>query len=535
MCYRMIGVFFVCLAASTSALCAPQVSSSEAGKPSPAKRAAILLLSDTAAGGIGADLDLLYPGRVKRVSFVAQKLTPTLLDGFGYVITVVGDGANLVKLDYGEITAFARRGGQVMSSLFEYAHARNLQFSKTHVLDRIRPAMRIEVECDLTKGFAVGDNVWWFGNVSSAPESLYANQMYQRQVMGVRESESVRILATSNVNHGAVMVEEKVGKGRIVALDMLSPGRPFFNSYGSTNKYLFLGNMVNQAVRYGKQYPKRLTYDEFVAAMHQLAAKHPALAVRAEGPASDGRQMYTLSLGDTANPTVYFGASIHGWEWENAYGLLRLAEVLAENPRVEGLDTSKLHFKIMPIQNPWGHEHFTRQNARGVDLNRNFDSAWEDLPVPQDVATPWDYNYKGSRPGSERETQIIQGIIDRHRPICVIDFHTADYVMLRAFRDDEGLVKAIHGNIKTRLADRFLTQKPYNGPYQQVNMNNITQPRAPQPYLIDYAAKRGAAAAFLIEMSGNRDNVHALVMNVDSVVEICLAATQECLHRLARR
>ena len=47
--------------------------------------------------------------------------------------------------------------------------------------------------------------------------------------------------------------------------------------------------------------------------------------------------------------------------------------------------------------------------------------------------------------------------------------------------------------------------------------------------MIGYAAREGAAAAFVIEMSGNRDDVHALVMNVDTVVEICLAATQECL------
>jgi hypothetical protein len=116
----------------------------------------------------------------------------------------------------------------------------------------------------------------------------------------------------------------------------------------------------------------------------------------------------------------------------------------------------------------------------------------------------------------------------------VIDFHTADYVMLRAYRDDEPVIKAIQANIKTRLKDRFLAQAPYNGPYQQVNMNNVTEPGAPKPYLIDYAAKQGTTAAFLIEMSGNREDVQALVMNVDTVVEICLAATQECLKRIAR-
>ena len=534
----LIGLMFTGLAAVGSAVGSlpPALSGTPvAQNAAAAKTPDILLVTDAAAGGIAADLDILYPGRVRHVRFTEQKVDAAQLDGFRYVITLVGDGADLDKLDYGEITAFARRGGQVMSGLFEYARARGLHFSKTHVLDRLRPAMRIDVDCDITQGFAVGDQVWWFGSVSSAPDTLYVNQMYQRQIMGVLESGEVRILATSNVNQGAVMVEEKVGRGRIVALDLLSPGRPFFNSYGSTNKYLFLGNMINRAVRYGKQYPKRLKYDEFVAAMHRLAAEHPSLSVKAEGAASDGRQMYSFNLGDPAKPTIYIGASVHGWEWENSYGLMRLAELLAENPRIEGLDTSRLYIKIMPIQNPWGHDHFTRQNARGVDLNRNFDAGWEELPAPQDVVTPWDYNCKGARPASERETQVIQGIIDRQRPISVIDFHTADYVMQRAYRDDDALIQAIRANIRARLKDRFLAQQPYNGRYQQVNMDNVLEPGAPKPYLIDYAAKQGAKAAFLIEMSGNRDDMHAMVMNVDTVVEICLAAIQECLKPSADR
>jgi hypothetical protein len=41
--------------------------------------------------------------------------------------------------------------------------------------------------------------------------------------------ESLRILATSSINEGAVMLEEKVGQGCIVALDLLSINRPYFN------------------------------------------------------------------------------------------------------------------------------------------------------------------------------------------------------------------------------------------------------------------------------------------------------------------
>ena len=491
----------------------------------------ILLLTDGPGGAVGADLDILYPGRVRRMNFTAEPHGLRQLRPYAHVITTVTSGDNLPKLDYKAITAYAKAGGQVISCLFEYAAGRGLHFSKTHVMDRIRPGIRIEVENDITRGYAVGDQPWWYGTVSSAPDMLYSNQMLQRQIMGVKESRGVSVLATSTVNGGAVLLEEKIGKGRIIALDLLSPLRPFYNSCGSTNKYLFLGNAVNNAVRYGKHSPERLSCDAFVGAMRELAAHHPALRLQPEGPCSDGRQVWSLNLGDEGNPTIYLGAAIHGWEWENAFGLLRLAEVLCENPRVEGLNTRRLHFKILPVQNPWGYDHFTRQNARGVDLNRNFDCAWEKLRDAQDVMTPWDYNYKGTRPASEPETRIIQGILDRRRPLCAVDFHTADYILLRPHKGDAPLIEAIHQDIQARLKDRYLTQKPYGGAYQQVNMDRATDFSPPQPYLICYAAERGTPAAFLIEMSGNRDDVHALVMNTDTVVEICLAAVKQCLKR----
>jgi hypothetical protein len=488
----------------------------------------ILLLSD-APGILGADLDILYPGRVRRLDITRQRHGVATLKPYTAAITMVRDGRNLKKLNYGAVTRFARSGGQVVSCLFEYAENRGLHFSKTHVMDRFRPAIRIDAETDVTRGLSVGDTLWWYGTVSSAPDPLYANQMHQRQVMGVQTSDCVSVLATSNVNDAAVIVEEKIGQGRIVAMDLMSPNRPFYNSWGSTNKYLFLGNVIGGSVRYGKHYPQRLSYDDFVELMFDTAEAHPELVVEEEGICSDGRPVFSLNIGDEARPTAFFGAAIHGWEWENAYGLLRLAEVLCEDPRVERMDTRKLHFKILPVQNPGGFDAFTRQNARGVDLNRNFDCAWSRFDAVQDVCVPWDYNYKGTRAASEPETRIVQGIIDRHRPVCVIDYHTADYIMMLPHKGDGELIHTIHRDIKRRLKDRFLTQKPYGGAYQQVNMDRITDFGAPQPYCISYAAERGTPAAFLIEMSGNRDDVHALVMNTDTVVEICLAAVKQVL------
>jgi hypothetical protein len=61
-------------------------------------------------------------------------------------------------------------------------------------------------------------------------------------------------------------------------------------------------------------------------------------------------------------------------------------------------------------------------------------------------------------------------------------------------------------------------------------MDRVYESKGPQPFLIDYAARRGVPMAFLIEMSGNRDDTHGLVMDTDTVVEICLAAIKECLR-----
>jgi hypothetical protein len=490
-----------------------------------ASKISVLLLSD-GGGNLKADLDLLYPDRVTMCDFTREPHGNDVLNRYTHVITAVQDGANHHLLNYEAVREFARSGGQVVSCLFEYAADRGWQFAKTQVFDRIEPALRIDVEGDITRGFAVGDLLPWYGTASSAPDPLYDNQRMQRQILNPLEDDHTTVLARSNVNHGAVMIEERVGAGRILAIDLMSPGRHWYNSHGSTNKWLFVGNFIGGSVRWGRHYPRRLGYDDFVDLMLDTACIGEGLSLEAEGPCSDGRQMYTLRFGDPERPTVYLGAAVHGWEWENAYGLVRLAELLGEGADL-GFDPRVLHWVIMPVQNPYGFDAFVRQNADGVDLNRNFDHGWAEYPMPQDVAVPWDYNYKGTRPASARETRIIQGLVDTFRPIGLIDFHTAHYVLMPAAGCDAELVSAIHEDIKSRLRDRFICQAPYNGAYQQVNMDRIAEP-TDAPYVICYAADRGCRAPILIEMSGNRDDTHGLVMVTDNVVDICLALTGQC-------
>jgi hypothetical protein len=70
---------------------------------------------------------------------------------------------------------------------------------------------------------------------------------------------------------------------------------------------------------------------------------------------------------------------------------------------------------LLPLLNPDGARRYTRYNARGVDLNRNFETNWrEDSEEPA-----------GEHPWSEPESKALADFILARRPAKIISLHWA--------------------------------------------------------------------------------------------------------------
>jgi murein peptide amidase A len=79
--------------------------------------------------------------------------------------------------------------------------------------------------------------------------------------------------------------------------------------------------------------------------------------------------------------------------------------------------------------NPDGFRADTRQNGRGVDLNRNFPYRW------RSIGRPWDTEFSGPHPLSEPEDRIARRLIKRVQPDVSIWFHQPLALVVRSAGD----------------------------------------------------------------------------------------------------
>ena len=131
------------------------------------------------------------------------------------------------------------------------------------------------------------------------------------------------------------------------------------------------------------------------------------------GRSVEGEPLVLRLFGTGLAPTLVIGG-IHGDEPTSAYVAERLAAYLEEFPDARG----KASVAVLPRANPDGLARRTRQNAQGVDLNRNFPAAnWR-------RRRKRDRYYGGSNPAGEPETRAILRAIEMLRPARIVSIHS---------------------------------------------------------------------------------------------------------------
>ena len=145
----------------------------------------------------------------------------------------------------------------------------------------------------------------------------------------------------------------------------------------------------------------------------RLTARGRALAlvqsVRVIGRSVEGRPIRMWRIGNPHSSTrVLVVGCIHGNECAGMAITQQLANL--------GLPIT---FDLWVVQdlNPDGLAAGTRQNAHGVDLNRNFGAMWKR------IGRHGTFAYSGPRPWSERETRIARSLVLRIHPQVTIWFH----------------------------------------------------------------------------------------------------------------
>jgi protein MpaA len=141
------------------------------------------------------------------------------------------------------------------------------------------------------------------------------------------------------------------------------------------------------------------------------AASSPSAAVPRRtvvlGHSVDGRRLVAQVIGpDSARRKVLLVGCIHGNE---CAGLRILSAAAARRP------PAGVQLWLVGELNPDGTAAGTRQNAHGVDLNRNFPYQWQRITDPT-------YD-SGPRPASEPETRAAMGLIRRIRPAVTVWYH----------------------------------------------------------------------------------------------------------------
>ena len=141
-----------------------------------------------------------------------------------------------------------------------------------------------------------------------------------------------------------------------------------------------------------------------------------------------GREIYCIKQGTGTKEILYAGA-FHGMEWLTSAMLIKFIKNLENSPN---LIPENLTLFTIPMVNPDGVEiskfrEGWQANARGVDLNHNFDAGHENSRAYEKahgITGPSKTRYAGLYPFSEAETDALYKFVKNHDFKSVFAFHS---------------------------------------------------------------------------------------------------------------
>lgn len=224
------------------------------------------------------------------------------------------------------------------------------------------------------------------------------------------------------------------------------------------------------------------TYTDMKEDLRLLSVYYPdTVSYRSYGTSADGRELLCATLGNPqADRQVIITAGVHAREYVNSFAVMRQLEYYLQNMDTSayGQHTFRELFDevcmiIVPMVNPDGLtmameglsairsaelratvkdicrslgvtgdaaidkylNNYWKANARGVDLNRNFDALWSEHA--DGVGTPWSKDYKGSSAMSETETAYLVALTESlSNPVASVCVHSqGEIIYWRCFQE----------------------------------------------------------------------------------------------------
>ncbi len=164
--------------------------------------------------------------------------------------------------------------------------------------------------------------------------------------------------------------------------------------------------------------------------------QYPKIPVFPIGKSLQGRDLYAIKLG-YGGKRVFFNGAHHGMEWLTSKLLMTFANDLAKGDFDANHLLEHCTLYLVPMVNPDGVEIAAggqpwQANARGVDLNHNYDALWhlsKQAEQEYGITGPGPTRFSGAFPESEPETRAVANFTRQNSFDLAMAFHSQGEVI----------------------------------------------------------------------------------------------------------